>query len=161
MEPDLYQFKIYSPIGNLYLVASETGLQGMHFDKQSDPLIKTLGKSPAEKILRQAAEEVAEYFAGKRKKFEIPLDIATGTVFQRKVWKALQKIPYGTTCSYKALAASIGSKAVRAVGSANGKNPFCIIIPCHRVIAADGSIGGYYGGLRKKKQLLSLEGVAI
>lgn len=147
-----------SQIGSLYLVASERGLQGIFFKKQAVPMAKSL-KGPALEIqiLRRAIRELAEYFSGKRKKFELPIDIE-GTPFQKSVWKALAQIPYGTTCSYRKVAESIKNvKAVRAVGTANGKNPVCILIPCHRVIASNGTIGGYSGGLVKKRKLLALE----
>lgn len=147
-----------SEIGSLYLVASGKGLQGIFFKKQPVLMAKSL-KGPALEIqnLRRATRELAEYFSGKRKKFGLPMDIE-GTPFQKSVWKALAQIPYGTTCSYRKVAKSIkNGKAVRAVGTANGKNPVCIIIPCHRVIAASGTIGGYSGGLVKKRKLLALE----
>jgi methylated-DNA-[protein]-cysteine S-methyltransferase len=100
-----------------------------------------------------------EYFDGRRKRFDIPFSLS-GTNFQKQVWKELSKIPFGKTVSYKDIARKIKNpKAVRAVGSANGKNPMCIIIPCHRVIAADGSIGGYSGGITNKQKLLRFEGI--
>src|SRR4030095_12293191 len=98
-----------------------------------------------------------EYFSGVRHDFDLPLDIQ-GTAFQKRVWEQLRRIPYGKTASYRDIARMIGKKtAYRAVGNANGKNPLCIIVPCHRVIAADGSLGGYSGGLKIKTQLLKLE----
>jgi len=101
--------------------------------------------------------QLLEYLEGTRKYFDLPLDIR-GTEFQKVVWKELVKIPYGETISYKDMAVAIKkSKASRAVGTANGKNPLCIIIPCHRVIASDGSLGGYSGGLSIKMKLLKLE----
>lgn len=103
-------------------------------------------------------DQLVEYFNGKRKEFNIPLDIS-GSEFQMKVWKALQKIPYGKTISYKILSENIGDlKAIRAVGKANGSNPVPIIIPCHRVINSDGSLGGFSCGIEIKEILLSLEG---
>ena len=108
-------------------------------------------------VLQQCCLEIDEYFAGKRKKFDIKTDF-TGTPFQNKVWQELLKIPYGKTISYADLAKGIKRpKACRAVGSANGKNPIAIIIPCHRVIAANGTLGGYAYGLEVKKRLLDLE----
>jgi methylated-DNA-[protein]-cysteine S-methyltransferase len=108
-------------------------------------------------VIQEACRQLDEYFAGTRRTFDLPL-APQGTVFQRKVWDELQQIPYGTTVSYAQVARSIGSpKACRAVGSANGKNPVAIIIPCHRVINADGKLGGYAYGLEVKKQLLRLE----
>jgi methylated-DNA-[protein]-cysteine S-methyltransferase len=154
----LRQYKIASPIGTLYLVASPKGLQGIYWNKQEPDLVKSLTTlNPAEKILGQASTQLAEYFSGQRKSFTVPLDV-DGTVFQKQVWRELVKIPFGQTISYRDVAKRIKNpKAVRAVGSANGKNPVCIIVPCHRVIAADGTIGGYAGGIRMKEQLLKLE----
>lgn len=108
-------------------------------------------------IIREACRQLEEYFAGNRKNFDLPLDLQ-GTDFQRKVWAQLQQIPYGTTISYAQLAKAVDNpKACRAVGSANGKNPVAIVVPCHRVIASDGSPGGYAYGLEIKNQLLLLE----
>ena len=102
--------------------------------------------------------QLKEYFAGTRKEFDVPLDIE-GTEFQKKVWEELKKIPYGKTISYKTLAEKLGDvKSIRAVGKANGQNPIAIIIPCHRVIGADGSLIGYAGGLAIKEKLLHIEG---
>lgn len=142
----------------LYLVASKDGLRGIFFHKQPVKSVKTLDRSTAEgRILSDTVKQLEEYFAGKRKKFDIALNFS-GTDFQMKVWRELSKIPFGQTVSYRDIAARIKNpKAVRAVGTANGKNPVCIIIPCHRVIAADGSIGGYGGGIPAKRQLLELE----
>jgi len=104
-----------------------------------------------------AAAQLSEYFDGKRKEFNLPLQMQ-GTEFQRKIWSALKEIPYGETCSYKDLAIKIGSpKAVRAVGGANHNNPFIIVVPCHRVIGASGKLVGYGGGLEMKQLLLELE----
>ncbi|OFW10066.1 MAG: hypothetical protein A3G20_03615 [Acidobacteria bacterium RIFCSPLOWO2_12_FULL_59_11] len=108
-------------------------------------------------IVRRAAAEIGEYFAGRRQQFTVPLDLR-GTVFQRKVWKALLKIPYGQTRSYREVARQVGNpRAARAVGMANHWNPVPILVPCHRVIASDGTLGGYAGGLRIKSRLLRLE----
>jgi len=108
-------------------------------------------------LIQKTCKQLDEYFAGKRKTFNLPLE-PKGTLFQQTVWKQLQEIPYGQTISYSQEAKAIGRpKACRAVGSANGKNPISIIIPCHRVIAANGGLGGYAGGLDIKMQLLDLE----
>jgi len=102
--------------------------------------------------------QLKEYFAGERKQFDVPLDVE-GTEFQKKVWEELKKIPYGKTISYKTLAEKLGDvKLIRAVGKANGQNPIAIVVPCHRVIGADGSLIGYAGGLDIKEKLLHLEG---
>ena len=156
------QWKMSSNIGSLYLVASEKGLQGIFWKKQDVPMAGSLKAAGAEvKILARASGQVAEYLAGKRKTFALPMDIH-GTPFQKKVWGQLSRIPYGETYSYKDVARRIKNpKAVRAVGTANGKNPVCIIVPCHRVISHDGSIGGYAGGLDIKRKLLRLEGTTV
>jgi methylated-DNA-[protein]-cysteine S-methyltransferase len=108
-------------------------------------------------LIKKAAAQIEEYLAGKRKQFTLPL-VMHGTEFQTAVWRALQKIPYGETRSYKEIAAAIGRpKAVRAVGMANNRNPISIIVPCHRVIGHDGSLVGYGGGLPLKQYLLELE----
>ena len=108
-------------------------------------------------LLDRAIDEVDEYFAGKRTAFDIPL-APEGTPFQQEVWKALRAIPFGETRSYMDVARTIGKpRAVRAVGAANGRNPLGIVVPCHRVIGADGSLTGYAGGMERKKFLLDLE----
>jgi methylated-DNA-[protein]-cysteine S-methyltransferase len=157
---DGIQYQLKSRIGPLYLVASKDGLRGVFFNKQRVTTAKVLGSSrPEEKILRKTAGQLDEYFDGRRKKFDIPFNLS-GTNFQKRVWKELSRIPFGKTVSYRDIAGKIKNpKAQRAVGSANGKNPACVIIPCHRVIAADGSIGGYSGGIAIKQQLLKLEGI--
>lgn len=109
-------------------------------------------------ILLKIVNELDEYFSGTRTEFDVPLDISQGTSFQQKVWLELLKIPYGTTISYAKLAKNIGKPtAFRAVANANGRNPISLIIPCHRVIASDGGLGGYTGGLDIKRILLDLE----
>jgi methylated-DNA-[protein]-cysteine S-methyltransferase len=108
-------------------------------------------------LLKEAAQQLKDYLAGKRKNFNIPL-MPEGTEFQQKVWKALQQIPYGETCTYGEIAKKIGNpKACRAVGMANNKNPIGIFIPCHRVIGANGKLVGYAGGLEMKEHLLAIE----
>jgi methylated-DNA-[protein]-cysteine S-methyltransferase len=108
-------------------------------------------------LLRRAARELSEYFQGLRREFDLPLAPA-GTPFQQKVWAALRDIPFGETRSYRQIAAAVGNPAAcRAVGMANSRNPIAVIIPCHRVIGADGSLTGYAGGLDKKRHLLALE----
>jgi methylated-DNA-[protein]-cysteine S-methyltransferase len=155
---DQIQYEMKSPVGPVYLVAGEKGLQGIFWQKQTVKSVQTLDPKRAEdKFIIKAVKQLKEYFAGKRKEFDIDLNF-DGTVFQNRVWKALSEIPFGKTVAYKDIARRIKNpKAVRAVGTANGKNPFCIIVPCHRVIAADGSIGGYGGGISVKRQLLKIE----
>ncbi len=156
------QYQIKTKIGSLFLVASPKGVTGVSFSKKNVPLLKHLdATNPVEKILCDTAQQLEEYFAGKRQQFKLNIDCAA-TAFQKKVWQALSKIPFGQTVCYRDIAQKIKNpKAVRAVGSANGKNPFCIIIPCHRVIAADGTLGGYSGGLVIKRALLKHEGVNL
>ncbi len=155
---DQIQYEMRTAIGPLYLVASKDGLQGVFFNKRPIKSIQGLGLvKPEEKILSKAVRQIEEYFTGKRKQFDISLNFS-GTVFQKQVWRELSKIPFGKTASYSDIARRVKNpRAVRAVGSANGKNPACIIIPCHRVIAADGSIGGYSGGIKIKQRLLKFE----
>lgn len=154
----LVQTKIKTSVGNLYLLASEKGLRGVNLESWSAETVSNLeSKTPEIKILKQAKAELEEYFSGKRKNFEIPLDIE-GSAFQKKVWNQLQKIPYGKTCAYKDIATKLRDpNASRAVGTANGKNPLWIVVPCHRVITASGTLGGYAGGLDMKTKLLQLE----
>lgn len=113
-----------------------------------------------QQLLLAAVAQLQQYLRGKRQNFDLPLDTSLGTPFQQKVWQALLGINHGETISYKTLAERVNSpKGYRAVANANGKNPLSIIIPCHRVIASDGKLGGYTGGLNKKECLLALEGV--
>jgi methylated-DNA-[protein]-cysteine S-methyltransferase len=152
------QWKMKTDIGNIYLVASEEGLEKVYLSRERVPMALSLESNDIRvKILAQAVRELGEYFEGRRQTFEVKL-APKGTAFQKRVWTQLSKIPYGETCSYRDIAARIkNAKAVRAVGGANGKNPLCIIVPCHRVIAADGTLGGYSGGLHIKTKLLKLE----
>ncbi len=152
------QWSMKSKLGPLYLVASKKGLQGLFWKKQPAPMVKSLNEPrPEVRILAKAVRQLEEYLKEKRKKFALPLDV-TGTPFQKSVWQALSEIPYGKTYSYKDVAKRIHNpKAVRAVGTANGENPLCIIVPCHRVIQANGSLGGYSGRRGAKSKLLKLE----
>lgn len=150
------QRKIDSEIGPLYIVASAKYVYGISFGKEIG-VSREKENSPVSPMLDKAQKQIEEYFAGKRRVFDLPLEFE-GTDFQKKVWKELCKIPYGKTCSYKDIATAVGDpKACRAVGTANGRNPICVIVPCHRVINAGGKLGGYTGGLWIKEKLLSLE----
>ncbi len=147
-------YKTYydSPIGILEISGTENGITGVHFvEKKSDP-------NPAIPLpLKECVQQLNEYFVGDRKEFSLNL-LLDGTDFQKKVWNQLMKISYGKAVSYKDVAKAIrNDKAFRAVGSANGRNNIAIIIPCHRVIAHDGTLGGYGGGLGKKEWLLDHE----
>ena len=147
---------IATPIGKLTLVASPKGLQQVIFGAKKFPDSKA-ASTKAKIFVTQTERQLREYFAGDRKKFSIKLDIS-GTEFQESVWYALNKIAYGRTVSYAQQAKLVRKpKAFRAVGSANGKNPVAIILPCHRVIASNGTLGGYGGGLAIKRKLLALE----
>ncbi|MFL5814102.1 MAG: methylated-DNA--[protein]-cysteine S-methyltransferase [Bdellovibrionia bacterium] len=152
------QLMMNSVIGPLFVVASERGLLGIYWKQQPAHLVHSLkSRSPEVQILARAQSQLDEYLRADRKRFDLPLDVQ-GTEFQKKVWAALTEIPYGKTVSYQELANQIENKnAVRAVGTANGRNPLCIVIPCHRVIASNGTLGGYSGGLEIKAKLLKLE----
>ncbi len=158
-EPVRNELVVASPVGKLRLVASEKGLVAI--DVRNNAKQEVTAKNPsAQAVLIQTKKQLEQYFAGKRTTFDVALDLV-GTEFQVQAWRALCRIPFGRTISYGQQAANIKKpKAFRAVGSANGKNPIPIIVPCHRVVASDGSLGGYSLGLRMKKQLLALEGVS-
>jgi methylated-DNA-[protein]-cysteine S-methyltransferase len=148
---------VASPVGSLVLRASNAGLVSIDRGKAA----RVKGAAKAERILGTTATQLAEYFAGTRRKFTVPLDLH-GTPFQVQVWCTLQKIPFGKAVSYAEEARMLGKpKAARAVGSANGRNPVPIIVPCHRVVSADGTLGGYSAGLPMKRKLLALEGVSV
>lgn len=141
-----------TPAGLLRLCADEKGICEVSFAEKEEP-----GGTDSE-LLHRAARELDEYFAGQRREFDLPLSLH-GTPFQLRVWAALRQISYGETRSYAEVAAMAGNpKACRAVGMANHRNPVSILVPCHRVINADGSLGGYGGGTDKKRFLLRLEG---
>lgn len=146
----------HTPIGRLRLTANDDGsLTGVFME--TDPREPEATWVRDDETFEQARQQLSEYFAGERKEFD--LDLAPeGTPFQRKVWEALLTIPYGEVRSYGEVAGQIGKPgAARAVGLANGKNPIAVIVPCHRVIGASGSLTGYGGGLERKRTLLDLE----
>ena len=158
-----------SPIGPLLLAASENGLRAVYMSRQRhvadepEQDWKPVSRDDRAQlgILECAREQLDEYFAGTRSHFDLPLDLV-GTDFQRSVWRGLCGIPFGETISYGELARRIGNpRAVRAVGLANGRNPVSIVVPCHRVIGADGSMTGYGGGIDRKRFLLALESRAV
>ena len=148
---------IDSPVGPLTLVGTDGALSGLYLDRQRHrPPEETFGE-PDGAPFGQVIHQLTESFAGRRRAFTVPVRL-TGTPFQRTVWAALREIPYGGTMSYSELALSIGRPAAaRAVGLANGKNPISIIVPCHRVVGATGSLTGYGGGLPRKQYLLDFE----
>nr|WP_298125148.1 methylated-DNA--[protein]-cysteine S-methyltransferase [uncultured Pseudoxanthomonas sp.] len=147
-----------SPVGTLTLAATDDGLHAIEFPRNRHPANRagwTEGQHP---VLDLAARQLDEYFAATRLAFDLPL-APRGTDFQRTVWLALAGIAYGETVSYAQLAQRVGKPtAMRAVGAANGRNPLPIVLPCHRVIGADGSLTGFGGGLPTKQFLLELEG---
>ncbi len=161
--PEFTQSVVASPIGPLTLVAAGGALAGVYMDAQRHLPDTVAHAAPASKDgpdaapLAAAARQLTEYFAGLRTEFDLPLEMA-GTDFQCRVWAALREIPYGETVSYGELARGIAvASASRAVGLANGKNPFAVVVPCHRVVGSDGSLTGYGGGLDRKRFLLALE----
>lgn len=162
IECTLYEYSYQTEIGELFLSATKTGLRELLFCKEKrkkESHFKRIRKETP--LLKEAYTQLQEYFQGKRKEFQLPLE-PKGTEFQRKVWKALESIPYGETRSYGEIARMVGNeKASRAVGMANNKNPLSIFIPCHRVIGADGKLVGYGGGLENKIYLLELEEYSV
>jgi len=163
MEDKVFYSYYNSDVGPILIAVSDKGVLRVSFENK-DIFISELKKANKNFVLEESDERVFyvkkqldDYFRGRLKRFDLPLDIA-GTPFMLKVWSALLEIPYGETMSYKEIAEKIGKpKAFRAVGNANGKNPISNIIPCQRVIAHDGTLGGYGGGLKIKKYLLNLE----
>jgi methylated-DNA-[protein]-cysteine S-methyltransferase len=148
-----------SPLGTLLLTAEDGSLIGVHFpgQKHDRPRQPHWQRADDELVLAQARAQLAEYFAGQRTQFDLPLD-PRGTSFQQAVWRALLAVPFGHTSTYGEIAAAIRRpSAVRAVGSAIGANPIGIVVPCHRIIGRDGSLTGYAGGLERKAKLLALE----
>lgn len=143
-----------TPIGRIGIAENGKGITDIFFAAAESPKDAALEET---ELLNDAAKQLTDYLAGKRKDFELPLS-PEGTEFQKAVWEALLTIPYGETRTYKQIAEQIGNpKACRAVGMANNKNPISIIVPCHRVIGSNGKLVGYGGGLEVKKKLLELE----
>ena len=158
--PLIYQSHTTSPFGDVLLAATPQGLAGVWFVHRQAHLPDSSQwvTDNAHPTLMAAARQLREYFDGQRQAFDIQLQPAWGTPFQRVVWQALQRIPYGHTSTYGDIARNIDNpKAVRAVGAAIGQNPHSIIVPCHRVLGANGSLTGFAGGLDRKKKLLTLE----
>lgn len=149
--------RFMSPVGEVIVQADSIGVTGVWFE-QHTTCPKDLGIEQADQPwLTLACQQLQQYFAGQRQSFDVPLNPA-GTDFQQGVWQALQTIPYGRCCSYQDIAYQIGKpSASRAVGTANGKNPISILVPCHRVIGASGKLTGYAGGLERKRWLLAHE----
>lgn len=144
-----------SPLGPVWLAADDVAVREVHLPGSPPP---TGPLAPDHPLLARAADALARYFAGDRAPFDVPAEAAEGTPFQREVWAALRAIPYGERRTYAELARAIGRPdAVRAVGAANGRNPLPILVPCHRVVGADGTLVGFAGGLPAKAALLALE----
>ena len=167
-DASIVQTTFQSPLGPMTIAATSKGLAGLWFAGQRHlppeleaPTLASAKSWPfdaSHPILKKTITQLAEYFAGKRDQFELPLDLRGGTEFQQAVWQALLAIPQGETASYGQVSQRIGKPAaVRAVGAAVGRNPVSIIVPCHRVVGADGSLTGYAGGLDRKTALLKLE----
>ncbi|TAG37033.1 MAG: methylated-DNA--[protein]-cysteine S-methyltransferase [Polaromonas sp.] len=167
--PSIVQTHFQSPLGPMVLAATTQGLAGLWFEGQRHLPAQLLAAStapgvwptdPSHPVLKQAMQQLTAYFAGQRTRFDLPLDLSGGTAFQQSVWQALLAIPPDATVSYGQISRCIGKPAAaRAVGAAVGRNPVSIIVPCHRVMGADGSLTGYAGGLNRKTALLALEGV--
>ena len=156
----IVQTRYDSPLGPMIVAATDRGLAGLWFEGQRHlPDNSAWPERPQHPVLRRAVLQLQEYFGGSRTSFDLPLDLQGGTAFQQSVWQALLAIPRGGTTSYGVLSKRIGQPAaVRAVGAAVGRNPLSIVVPCHRVLGADGSLTGYAGGLERKSALLQLEG---
>lgn len=155
----MFYTEYQSPLGKLLLAASERGLAGVYFEehKHFRGMVGWL-RDDHYPVLQQTQQQLAAYFAGDRREFDLPLDLSHGTDFQQSVWQALRTLAFGSTASYLSIAQFIGNPgAVRAVGAANGRNPISIVVPCHRVIASSGALTGYAGGLSNKTALLALE----
>ena len=152
---DRFIAPIPTPLGRFLAVVDSGGaLVALDFDERTSAF---RGLPPDERRARKVIESLQRYFAGELLEFQLPL-APEGTSFQQRVWQELRRIPYGETISYQELARRVGDpKSVRAVGRANGANPIAVVVPCHRVIGADGSLTGYAGGLEKKRALLALE----
>lgn len=159
-QPEEFFFKtIDTPVGGLKLVGNDNGLAAILWakDRPRRVVLNVVGEYPEHPVLLETERQLREYFAGDRKVFDLKLNFQ-GTEFQKSVWAALLRIPFGETRTYRDIAVELGnSNATRAVGAANGRNPISIIAPCHRVIGADGSLTGFAGGLEIKAHLLNLE----
>lgn len=150
-------YSFQSPIGFLTICEQDNQLIRLYLDNQDRGILQSRNFEYHSDFLHEVYHQLNEYFAGKRKIFDLPVD-SKGTAFQKAVWRELQKIPYGETRSYEDIAVAIGNKkAVRAIGQANGRNPIMIVVPCHRVIRKNGDISGFACGVEAKRYLLNLE----
>ena len=163
MKTVVYFDCMQSPLGEMVLASDGKTLTGAWFDGQrhQPPIGPAWQRRHDLPVLHRAAAELAEYFAGERTCFALPL-APVGTPFQRDVWTAIANVPYGETIAYRELAARVGRpESIRAAGAATGRNPLSIIVPCHRIVGADGALNGYAGGLARKRALLALENAAV
>lgn len=161
----LYTDLFASPLGEILLVSDGEALCGLYFEEQKYvPALPEAKEDPTLPVFQSARDWLKRYFAGEKPETDLPLR-AAGTDFQRAVWALLSEIPYGATVTYGELADTLSAQrgrpcSARAVGAAVGRNPISLIVPCHRVLGADGSLTGYAGGLARKRALLRLEGIA-
>ncbi len=152
--------RLESPLGTLVAAARKQQLIGLWFEGQAhfDGVEADWREAPSSPVLSRCAKQLAEYFAGRRHQFDLPL-APEGTEFQRRVWEEIARVPFGETLSYAELARRCRRpKAARAAGAATGRNPLSVVVPCHRIVAADGGLTGYAGGVERKRRLLELEG---
>ncbi len=163
--PATVQSRTTSALGLVRLAASPQGLVGLWFDgqrHQPTPWLDGPGawpEVPGHPVMQEAALQLQQFLHGERRGFDLPLDLSGGTPFQQEVWRALLAIACGATTTYGTLSQDLGRpRAVRAVGAAVGRNPVSVVVPCHRVLGADGSLTGYAGGLDRKSALLAIEG---
>lgn len=148
-----------TPLGTLVAIAAGGTLVGLHFEdgRHAPPVAPQWREDPYHSPLRECAEQLADYFAGKRLCFDLPV-APRGTPFQQRVWREIARVPFGETITYAELAARAGSPgSARAAGAATGRNPLAIVVPCHRIVGANGALIGYAGGLARKERLLDLE----
>ncbi len=151
-----------SPIGQLTIASDGEHITELHIegDRYFTAVPRDWARNTQHPLLQRTRQQLAEYFAGTRSTFDLPLR-PHGTAFQRQVWQLIDTIPKGQTKTYLAIARAIGRpRAARAVGSAVGRNPLCLLVPCHRVLASDGSLGGFVAGIERKQHLLAFEGAA-
>ena len=158
----LYTYHYHASIGTLEIKEENEHITGVRLLTEKEKVAESEFQSPLTPLLQQAHHQLTEYFFGIRTTFDLPIAYPHGTTFQHAVWNALRSIPYGETRSYEDIARAIGNpKAVRAIGQANTRNPILLLVPCHRVINKNGTIGGFGCGVEVKRKLLQLEGVNI
>jgi methylated-DNA-[protein]-cysteine S-methyltransferase len=160
MTATTYYTTITSPLGNLLALGDCELLTGLYLPDHKGGPQPTVSRQAADAPFAALRDQLGEYFAGERQDFDVPIRLS-GTPFQQRVWRELARIPYGATITYAELARRMGNPAAsRAVGAANGRNPISILVPCHRVVGANGELTGYAGGLAKKQWLLAMERAA-